>query len=235
MVDNEKKLKTEMYLHYSASTIGGYFGGYAIYNFYELFANAQTANLIHLVSKIVTNDKVGLFFIVLSFIAYVAGNAFYTIYSRFCKTDPKRLSLVLDTISVTAVGILVNFTAEYYVLLPILFTMPFQWNSFSSDAGYASSTIFSTNNLRQTTTAFTSYLIDKDEKMLQKAKFFGCTLLFYHIGVAYVCFLSAIMQKSSIWFCLLPIAVTVIMYIRALKASKTTTLPTPKLQKAEQW
>lgn len=39
-------------LHFAASSLGGFMGGYAIYNHCDVFGNAQTANMIHLVSKI---------------------------------------------------------------------------------------------------------------------------------------------------------------------------------------
>ena len=69
-------------------------------------------------------------------------------------------------------------------MLPLFFAAPIQWNAYAGDAGYGSSTIFSTNNIRQTVTSLTSYLIDGDIKMKRKAQFFGMTLLFFHIGVA---------------------------------------------------
>ena len=43
-------------LHFAASSLGGFMGGYAIYNHCDVFGNAQTANMIHLVSKIFTHS-----------------------------------------------------------------------------------------------------------------------------------------------------------------------------------
>ena len=43
-------------LHFAVSSLGGFMGGYAIYNHCDVFGNAQTANMIHLVSKIFTGD-----------------------------------------------------------------------------------------------------------------------------------------------------------------------------------
>ena len=37
-------------LHFAVSSLGGFMGGYAIYNHCDVFGNAQTANMIHLVS-----------------------------------------------------------------------------------------------------------------------------------------------------------------------------------------
>ena len=38
-------------LHFAVSSLGGFMGGYAIFNHCDVFGNAQTANMIHLVAK----------------------------------------------------------------------------------------------------------------------------------------------------------------------------------------
>ncbi len=62
-------------LHFAVSSLGGFMGGYAIYNHCDVFGNAQTANMIHLVSKIFTGDFEG--------VVFIAHRSPY-IYSRQC-------------------------------------------------------------------------------------------------------------------------------------------------------
>ncbi len=197
-----------MHRHFAAASIGGFFGGYSIINFCELFANAQTANMIHLVENIIGANFAALLYGVASMLTYMAGNAFCVIYKKYGSHQLRKVSLTVTSAAVLSVGIAVQFARFNYALLPILFAMPIQWNAFNNDAGYASSTIFSTNNLRQATMSLVSYITDKDEKQLNKTKFFWKTLLFYHIGVAYACALSIFLGVQSIWFGFLPIAVT---------------------------
>ena len=147
-----------MLLHYAVSMIGGFLGGYAIINHSDIFGNAQTANLIHLVTKI--------------------------------------------------------FSGNYIAILPILFVTPVQWNAFREANGYISATIFSTNNLRQATTSLASYLIDRDEKQRDKAKFFWSTLASFHMGVALSCVSSLVLGVESIWFCFIPIMLSATAYVR---------------------
>ena len=82
--------------------------------------------------------------------------------------------------------------------------MAFQWNSFSGGDGFVSSSIFSTNNLRQFTMAVTEVWGNHDRSHLPKAAFFGKTLLSFHAGVAASFLLWHIFGFHSAWFALLP-------------------------------
>lgn len=210
----DRELIKQRHTHYTVSLIGGFLGGYAIINFYELFANAQTANMIHLVEKLVDREYAGLVYILASMLTYMAGNAFCVIYRKFVNENLRAISLALDLAAITAVGIITEFTDISFALLPILFAMPIQWNAFSNDAGYASSTIFSTNNLRQATMSLTSYLTDKDKSQLYKTRFYWSTLLYFHIGVAFVCVSSIFYGVHSIWFGYIPVVLASIVYCR---------------------
>ena len=82
--------------------------------------------------------------------------------------------------------------------------MPFQWCTFKAPGGYNSSTIFSTNNLRQFTTAVTQFLMKKDNAQCDKAKFYGMTLLSFHTGAALSLILYMTCGLSGVWLCLVP-------------------------------
>lgn len=209
----EIELKHQRHIHYAVSMIGGFLGGYAIINFCELFANAQTANMIHLVENLITGDFSGLAYIFAALFTYMAGNAFCVIYRKFISKNLRALSLLLDMLAITAVGVITQFTSSSFALLPILFVMPIQWNAFNDDAGYVSSTIFSTNNLRQATMSLVQYIADKSQAQLDKAKFFWSTLLYFHIGVAIVCIPSIFYTTQSIWFGFIPAVLAAALYI----------------------
>lgn len=208
----DREAKRQKLAHYAASTVGGFMGGYAIFNFCDLFANAQTANMIHLVCKIFSADFSGLAFVVASFVTYIAGNVFCVAAEKYFKTDLKLISFVMTSMAIVAVGLVSALTESCFALVPILFVMPIQWNAYRTAAGYVSATIFSTNNLRQATMSLSSYLMDRDKKQLDKAKFYWTTLLCFHLGVAFVCVLSVFLGASSIWFGFVPLAASVAAY-----------------------
>lgn len=81
-------------LHFAASSLGGFMGGYAIYNHCDVFGNAQTANMIHLVSKIFTGDFEGVVFIVIALLTYILGNVFFVIATVLLSLKPKPSALL---------------------------------------------------------------------------------------------------------------------------------------------
>ncbi len=209
----DREIRKEKVLHHAVSVVGGFLGGYAIFNHCDLFGNAQTANLIHLVGKIFSADFSGIVFLLLAAASYFAGNTFCVIAEKFIKFDLKCISLIFTSCAVVIIGIFPHVSNHYVALLPILFVTPIQWNAYRTAAGYASSTIFSTNNYRVTVMSLTRYLIDKDKKQADQAKFFGMTLLCFHTGVALSCVTGLFLGTESIWFCFIPITVSSAVYV----------------------
>lgn len=87
-------------------------------------------------------------------------------------------------------------------LYPIFFVMALQWCAFKGCGKYVSSTIFSTNNYRQTTQGVTRYCITKRREELEQAKFFGLTLCSFHLGVTLSYPAHLRLGVRSAWLCL---------------------------------
>ena len=209
---NEKASRQKL-LHYAVSTICGFMGGYAIFNHCDFFGNAQTANLIHIVCKIFSADFSALAFLVLALITYILGNVFYVLAEKFIKHDLRLISLVMTSCAVVVIGLFPNIANHYIAVLPILFVMPIQWNAYRTAGGYASATIFSSNNLRIAVMSLTRYIIDRDKKQGEQARFYWLTLLSFHSGVALACVASVFLGTMSVWFCFVPIALSSAAYL----------------------
>jgi uncharacterized membrane protein YoaK (UPF0700 family) len=82
--------------------------------------------------------------------------------------------------------------------------MSFVWVVFGSMGEYASAPIFSTNNYRQAIGGLAEYCADHDRKHLDKAKYFGGTLLVFHIGAAAAYFACERFGTKAAFFGLLP-------------------------------
>lgn len=209
---NEKASRQKL-LHYAVSTVGGFLGGYAIFNHCDFFGNAQTANLIHIVCKIFSADFSALSFLLLALITYISGNVFCVLAEKFIKHDLRLISLIMTSCAVVIIGLFPNIANHYIAVLPILFVMPIQWNAYRTAAGYVSSTIFSTNNLRIAVMSLTRYIIDRDKKQGEQARFYWLTLLGFHSGVALACVASVFLGTLSVWFCFVPIALSSAAYL----------------------
>ena len=119
-------------------------------------------------------------------------------------TDLRFISIGIDIFAILLLGFFPSGMSPVVALYPVFFAMPFQWCTFKAPGGYNSSTIFSTNNLRQFTTAVTQFLMKKDSAQCDKAKFYGMTLLSFHTGAALSLILYMTCGLSGVWLCLVP-------------------------------
>lgn len=207
------KEKKTYILHYVVSSLGGFFGGYAIFNHCDLFGNAQTANLIHIVCKIFSVDFSGLIFLIISLLTYISGIVFCVLSEHFIKIDLRIISLVMSAAVIGVIGIFPNISNDYIALLPILFVTPMLWSAFRTAGSYVTSPIFSTNNLRVATTSTTAYLLNRNKAELARAKFYWLTIASFHIGVAMACVLSVFFKTNSIWFGLINVTLAITAYL----------------------
>ena len=200
-------------LHFAVSSLGGFMGGYAIYNHCDVFGNAQTANMIHLVSKILRVILRRCVYRHRSPYIIFSVNVFFVISDRFIKLETKTVSLIASAVALLIIGIFPNISNNYLAILPILFVTPVLWNSFRTAGSYVTSPIFSTNNLRVATVSTFTGIIDNDKDMKKKAKFYWLTLASYHIGVVLACVPSVFIGVNSIWFGFVSIVLSTASYM----------------------
>ena len=216
-IDKEIKMiivKRQIQLHHAVSVIGGFWGGYTIFNHLDIFANAQTGNLIKLVLSVCSFQLDAVLYMLSYFGLYILGNAFYAVARQKLGVSMKIVSFIVSALAIVMVGVL-NFTNNSFLaVMPIFFAAPVQWNAFKTAGGNSSSTIFSSNNVRQAVIKLTQHFMNKDKKSLRNARFYWATLMFFHIGVAASCLLSLALGAQSIWFCFVPLGIAVVFYYR---------------------
>lgn len=198
------EMKYRFLIHYTLSFIGGYLGLYAIVSRADLFGNAQTANLLGVVRDIIGRDFSDMMLRVGALLIYMTAVILTVWIPEHFSTDLRFISIGIDICAVLLLGFLPARMSPVVALYPVFFAMPFQWCTFKAPGGYNSSTIFSTNNLRQFTTAVTQFLMKKDDAQRDKAKFYGMTLLSFHAGAALSLILYMTYGLSGVWLCLVP-------------------------------
>lgn len=198
------ELKYRFLIHYTLSFIGGYLGLYAIVSRADLFGNAQTANLLYLVRDLVGRNFPDMLLRFGALAVYMSAVILTVWIPAHFSMDLRYISIGIDICAVLLLGFLPSEMSPVIALYPVFFAMPFQWCTFKAPGGYNSSTIFSTNNLRQFTSALTEFLMKKDSAQRDKAKFYGMTLLSFHTGAALSLILYMVCNIPGIWFCLIP-------------------------------
>lgn len=176
--------KPEFYLHSIMCSIGGFLGAYAILIRFGNLGSAQTSNLLYLVISILgTNIKEVLLHLIGAALYFLAIEI-YVYLSHKTTINVQRYGILVNMIGSILLCFIPRDVDPIVGLFPIFFMMSTQWSIFHGTNGYNSSTIFSTNNFRQTSLAIGEYICSKDEAQKDKAKFFANSLIWYHMGAA---------------------------------------------------
>lgn len=200
------KINKEELLHHNMTFIGGITGIYAITVRGGNFGGAQTSNLIELVLDCVSQDLFAVFVRILVLLVYaVSLVAAYLISVRF-PCNKKYICLIVESICGLLAGLIPAETNPLLALCPIFALSAFQWQIFTESKHYNSSTLFSTNNLKQMLLSWTNYRMHGDSEQKRKAFFFMRTLFTFHIGILVGIFAVKFWGKKGIWFALLPMA-----------------------------
>lgn len=213
----KRSLSPDAALFYTMSLVGGFLGGYAILGRCDVFGSAQTANLIHFVLDLLGGSPVQLLLRLAAALLYAAGIALAVLLPKYTKLKLKPVSIAADCAAVLLLGFLPAGMDSLIALYPVFFVTAFQLCAFPGALGYTSSCIFSTNNFRQSVAALTEYLCTGERESGRKARFFGGSLLSYHLGVAAALTAVRLWQLRGVWFCLLPLAAAAVQYGRSLR------------------
>lgn len=201
----------ERRLHLNMALIGGFMGGYAILNHHDVFGSAQTANMISLAMDVAGRTDAQWLFRIAGLLIYITGFVAAVVLShKMTKLHLKRVSILVDALVLFVIGFFPEQMNAFVALFPMFFATAFQWCAFKGADGFTSSSIFSTNNLRQCTTGFTEYFCTGNKEELHRGKFYGKVLLFYHSGVILSFLASSRMGIKGAWIGIFP---TVIAFV----------------------
>ena len=190
-------------IHFTAALCGGFFGAYAILTRVGNFGQAQTANLIEMAEALFAGDGLDTIIRLGAALIFIFSIAAAIMDNKSSK-DVRYIAICFDILAAISMGFIPETVNPILALYPVFFAMAFQWCIFKDVSGYASATIFCSNNLKQTVTSITESLLlphgssERREKQ-RKAKYFGGTFLSFYIGVAAECAVWPILGVRSIW------------------------------------
>ena len=225
----EREFKRDVQIHHLMAACGGFMGVYAIVSRMGVFGSAQTANLIELVCDILGRDPLEISYRVLALAIYIGAMVLFVVLEKRSSWDVKRVSIVIDLAAVAVSGFIPEGINPFAALYPVFFASSFQWCAFKGAGSYVSALIFSTNNLKQTVTAAVEACLSRrdgeaHDKMVQKALFFGGTLVCFHLGVAAGYGLWLLWGIRSIWACALPLCACALLLAGCRETVKAAAL-----------
>jgi len=194
--------------------IGGFLGGYAILCRCDVFGNAQTANLMHFVIAVIGGNFWEVLIRIGAILLYMAGIISVVVWNKKIKYNVAYYSIIADAICFIILGFLPEKMNNIIALYPIFIAASIQWTAFPGVYGYACSTIFSTNNLKQLTIASTEYIMKHGKEHSHKAIFYGEVLIFYHIGVTISVFAYKLLGVHGAWAGLVFVMAALVMEVK---------------------
>ena len=153
--------KSEIRQHFLMAVCGGFFGGYAIFGRMAVFGSAQTANLIELVGDVLGHNLTDALLRIGALAIYIGAMVLFAALRRKTALNLKYLVILFEAAAVAVLGFFPENMNPILAVYPIFFAMSFQWCVFKGADGYACSTIFSTNNVKQTVLSFSDYFMAK--------------------------------------------------------------------------
>ena len=164
-----EKAKIYQCIHYNMAVCGGFLGAYAILNRCDVLGNAQTSNLIYLTLNIIGRDAWQVMIRIGAMLLYMLATMCTVLIPKYTKWNLRVISVLVDMIAVGILALLPEEMDNIVALYPVFFAMAFQWNTFANLCEYVSSTIFSTNNVRQI------HMRQKRRRYKERSFFCWCT------------------------------------------------------------
>lgn len=202
-------------LHVNLAFIGGLTGAYAILVRGGNFGAAQTMNLIEMVLNFTEMNLTDAFLRLAIFILYgLAIVAAFLIGEHFPSVK-SYIALAVEAVCVWIAGIIPTSVNPLIALFPVFILNAYQWQAFTTPECYNSSTIFSTNNYKQTLLAWTRYHMTHDLAQKKRAWLFTNTLILFHLGVLAGYFAVKYIGAHGIWVAFVPLVSAVCLVIPA--------------------
>lgn len=197
---------------------GGFQDAYTFFNRGEVFANAQTGNMVLMGTSFATGDyHTGIRYLlpVLAFAAgvYVA-ERIRRHFKYYEKMHWRQLIVIVEILFLFGVGWMpqkMNLVANVLVS----FVCAMQVQSFRKVKGNAYASTMCIGNLRTATDMLCSYHVTKDKRLLNKSFLYFVFIGIFIVGAAFGSVLAKIIGERAIWIsCALLFVAFFVMFIR---------------------
>lgn len=206
--------KAELLMHSFMCMTGGFLGAYTILNRGGNLGSAQTLNMIDIVLCLLGTNFTEFLIRIIGLLFYILGVFLYAVLIHKTKINMQRYAIIVDMAGFIILCIIPAEANPVIAIYPVFFMLSTQWSVFHGTDGYNSSSVFSTNNLRQATLALGEYVAVKDKALLKKAAYFINSVVWFHVGVAGAFFACNAFGIYAVLFCFIPSAFCMLLTFR---------------------
>ena len=169
-------------IHWLMACYAGFGGMYSVVLHARNFVNAQTGNLMSITEDFLGGDFFSVMTRVGALIMFAAGVVVSFLLSQKIQKDMRKIVICVNAVAITLVALMPLTWDPIMTIYPMIFAAIFQWGTFSEAQGYASATIFLSNNTKQSVLAWTQFFMTKDWKYFHKAILYTGTILSFMAG-----------------------------------------------------
>ena len=183
----------------------------------EVFANAQTGNIVLMSQSLMSGDwKVALQYLI-PLISFITGiflaNIIEGRFKTYQKIHWRQIVLLIQIVVLIAVGFIptsLNMLANALVS----FSCAMQVQSFRTVHGYGYASTMCIGNMRNAATSLSQYFRTKNNKFFYKSLHYFGIILIFAIGAGCGGLLSGLIGMETIWFSAITLIIVALMMIR---------------------
>ena len=203
---NKKRQMSETFrLGILLAIVGGFLDAYTYISRGEVFANAQTGNIVLLGLNIAEGNLKNSIYYLIPILAFALGVVISEVIKSKYKDSNhihwRQIIIVIEIIILFIVGFVPSGNMNVIVNVAISFVCSMQVESFRKVHGNAFATTMCTGNLRSGTEQLYKYKKTKDKSMLHRTLQYYGIILFLILGAAIGALVTNLFNEKSVLFC----------------------------------
>lgn len=205
MLLNKEKQMSESYLvGILLAIVGGYLDAYTYICRGQVFANAQTGNMVLLGIQLAQGNFLNALHYLVPIITFFIGIAFVELLKAKFKTSNtlhwRQLAIIIELFALIGVAYIPQGKYNAIAIIAVSFVCAIQAQSFRKFNGNNYASTMCTGNLRSASEHFFRYANLKNKEELRVSLQYLNIILFFIIGAVIGCYLTNIYQDKSVIF-----------------------------------
>lgn len=225
MVVNKEKQMSETYVvGIILAVVGGYLDAYTYICRGQVFANAQTGNMVLLGIQLAQGNFLRALYYLVPIITFFVGVFFVEFIKAKFKINKtlhwRQIAIAIELILLLGIAFLPQGRYNAIATIVVSFVCSLQAQSFRKFNGNAYASTMCTGNLRSASEHFFRYSSLKNKEELKVTLQYLIVILFFILGAIIGCYLTNVYEVKSVLFSCLGLAVVLLLMIKKPEKSK---------------
>nr|WP_315023859.1 YoaK family protein [uncultured Aminipila sp.] len=225
MVENKEKQMSETYVvGIILAIVGGYLDAYTYICRGQVFANAQTGNMVLLGIQLAQGNFFRALYYLVPIITFFVGISFVEfIKSRFKINKTlhwRQIAIAIELILLFGIAFLPQGRYNAIAIIVVSFVCSLQAQSFRKFNGNTYASTMCTGNLRSASEHFFRYSSLKNKEELKVTLQYLIIILFFILGAIIGCYLTNVYEVKSVLFSCFGLALVLLLMTRKPEKSE---------------